>query len=44
VFRDLMMPIALKLFANTKSHAWMYTHHIDWDAPVTPAPVGSPSG
>jgi 2-polyprenyl-6-methoxyphenol hydroxylase-like FAD-dependent oxidoreductase len=44
VFRDLIMPIALKLFANTKSHAWMYTHHIDWDAPVTPAPVGSPSG
>ncbi|TDB79113.1 FAD-dependent monooxygenase [Micromonospora sp. KC721] len=31
VFRDLMMPIALKLFANPKSHAWMYTHHIDWN-------------
>ena len=32
VFRDLMMPIGLKLFANSTSHAWMYTHHIDWDA------------
>ena len=44
VFRDLMMPLALKLFANSSSHAWMYTHHIDWDAPVAPVPEGSPSG
>jgi 2-polyprenyl-6-methoxyphenol hydroxylase-like FAD-dependent oxidoreductase len=44
VFRDLMMPIALKLFANPASHAWMYTHHIDWDAPVAPAALRSPSG
>ncbi len=34
VLRDLMMPIALKLFANPKSHAWMYTHHIDWNETV----------
>ncbi|TDC61024.1 FAD-dependent monooxygenase [Micromonospora sp. KC207] len=34
VFRDLMMPIALKLFASPKSHAWMYTHHIDWNEKV----------
>ncbi|MBP2320381.1 2-polyprenyl-6-methoxyphenol hydroxylase-like FAD-dependent oxidoreductase [Kibdelosporangium banguiense] len=31
VFRDLMMPVALKLFASPKSHAWMYDHHIDWN-------------
>ncbi|GLI02152.1 FAD-dependent oxidoreductase [Phytohabitans aurantiacus] len=31
VFRDLMMPVALRLFANPKSHAWMYDHHIDWN-------------
>lgn len=34
VFRDLMMPVALKLFANPKSHAWMYDHHIDWNRRV----------
>jgi FAD-dependent urate hydroxylase len=34
VFRDLMLPVALKLFASPKSQAWMYTHHIDWDEKV----------
>ncbi|EEP71122.1 monooxygenase [Micromonospora sp. ATCC 39149] len=34
VLRDLMMPIALKLFAGPKSHSWMYTHHIDWNEKV----------
>ncbi|KWX02404.1 Salicylate hydroxylase [Carbonactinospora thermoautotrophica] len=33
-FRDLMMPLALKIFANEKAHAWMYTHHIDWNEKV----------
>jgi hypothetical protein len=28
--RDLVMPFALKAFANSKAHAWMYTYHIDW--------------
>jgi len=28
--RDVVMPFALKYFANSKAHAWMYTHHIDW--------------
>jgi FAD-dependent urate hydroxylase len=32
VFRDLMMPIVLRLFANKQAHAWMYTHHIDWES------------
>jgi FAD-dependent urate hydroxylase len=29
--RDLVMPIALKRFANPEAHAWIYTHHIDWN-------------
>jgi FAD-dependent urate hydroxylase len=33
--RDLMMPVALKRFANPEAHAWIYTHHIDWDDKVT---------
>ncbi|MEQ4722996.1 FAD-dependent monooxygenase [Nonomuraea sp. B19D2] len=37
VFRDMMMPIALKVFASDKAHAWMYTHHIDWDTPISQA-------
>jgi FAD-dependent urate hydroxylase len=28
--RDLVMPLALKWFANSTAHAWMYTYHIDW--------------
>ncbi len=34
VLRDLMMPVALRFFANPRAHAWMYDHHIDWDQPV----------
>ena len=32
--RDLMMPLALKLFANSTAHASMYAYHIDWDEPI----------
>jgi FAD-dependent urate hydroxylase len=32
--RDLIMPIALKRFANPEAHAWIYTHHIDWNDKV----------
>jgi len=28
-FRDLMMPFALKHFASSDAHAWLYGHHID---------------
>jgi FAD-dependent urate hydroxylase len=35
--RDLMMPVVLKLFVTEKSQAWIFDHHIDWDAPVTSA-------
>ncbi len=31
-FRDLMMPAALKVFARSNAQAWMYRHHIDWNA------------
>ena len=30
-FRDLLMPVALKLFARSSSHGWLYRHHIDWE-------------
>jgi 2-polyprenyl-6-methoxyphenol hydroxylase-like FAD-dependent oxidoreductase len=32
--RDQIMPLALKHFANTGSHAWLYTYHVDWDEKV----------
>jgi FAD-dependent urate hydroxylase len=32
--RDLVMPFALKRFANPDAHAWIYTHHIDWNDKV----------
>jgi 2-polyprenyl-6-methoxyphenol hydroxylase-like FAD-dependent oxidoreductase len=35
--RDLVMPVALKLFANPGAHAWLFDHHIDWDEKATPA-------
>jgi hypothetical protein len=28
--RDLVMPLALKCFANSRAHAWMYVYHIEW--------------
>jgi FAD-dependent urate hydroxylase len=32
--RDLVLPLALKRFANPQAHAWVYTHHVDWDEKV----------
>lgn len=32
--RDLTMPVALKLFANAKSLAWLYSYNVDWNARV----------
>ena len=32
--RDLVLPFALKRFANPQAHAWIYTYHIDWDEKV----------
>jgi 2-polyprenyl-6-methoxyphenol hydroxylase-like FAD-dependent oxidoreductase len=34
-FRDLMMPLFLKRAADPDALAWLYRHHIDWDAPVS---------
>ena len=33
-FRDLLMPLALKLFANPNAQAWLYAYHIDWSERV----------
>ena len=33
-FRDLFMPIGLKMYSKSAPHAWLYDHHIDWDARV----------
>jgi FAD-dependent urate hydroxylase len=32
VLRDMMMPLALKLYSGSSAHAWLYQHHIEWDA------------
>jgi FAD-dependent urate hydroxylase len=32
--RDLVLPFALSRFANPGAHAWIYTHHVDWDDKV----------
>jgi 2-polyprenyl-6-methoxyphenol hydroxylase-like FAD-dependent oxidoreductase len=32
--RDLVLPFALKHFASPKAHAWLFTHHIDWNATI----------
>jgi 2-polyprenyl-6-methoxyphenol hydroxylase-like FAD-dependent oxidoreductase len=33
-FRDLLMPFALRLFANPNAQAWLYGYHIDWSERV----------
>jgi 2-polyprenyl-6-methoxyphenol hydroxylase-like FAD-dependent oxidoreductase len=35
VVRDLAMPLVFKLLVTDRSMAWIYDHHIDWDARVT---------
>ena len=37
VIRDLALPLVFKLLVTDRSMAWIYSHHIDWDAPVTAA-------
>ena len=34
--RDLVMPVVLR---RHDPQAWVRAHHVDWDAPVVPAPV-----
>jgi 2-polyprenyl-6-methoxyphenol hydroxylase-like FAD-dependent oxidoreductase len=33
-FRDLAMPLALKVFASPNAQAWLYGYHIDWSEPL----------
>jgi 2-polyprenyl-6-methoxyphenol hydroxylase-like FAD-dependent oxidoreductase len=35
--RDVLMPFALKHFAQPSSHPWVFDYHIDWDARVEAA-------
>jgi FAD-dependent urate hydroxylase len=35
VLRDAFLPVLFKLLVTEKSMAWIYGHHIDWDARVT---------
>lgn len=37
VFRDAMLPVILKMTANSKQVNEVYRYHIDWAGPVTPA-------
>jgi 2-polyprenyl-6-methoxyphenol hydroxylase-like FAD-dependent oxidoreductase len=30
---DVLLPVVFKLFVTEKKLAWMYNHHINWDAP-----------
>jgi 2-polyprenyl-6-methoxyphenol hydroxylase-like FAD-dependent oxidoreductase len=34
VFRDMMLPLMLKLIANSKQAQQLYGYHIDWGAPA----------
>jgi 2-polyprenyl-6-methoxyphenol hydroxylase-like FAD-dependent oxidoreductase len=36
VFRDLFLPVAMKLLAKPEKVAWQFDHRIDWDARVAP--------
>jgi 2-polyprenyl-6-methoxyphenol hydroxylase-like FAD-dependent oxidoreductase len=33
--RDLALPLVFKFLVTDRSMAWIYNHHLDWDAPVT---------
>ena len=30
--RDLALPLVFKLLVTDRSMAWIYDHHVDWDA------------
>ena len=34
ILRDLTLPLVFKLLVTDRSMAWIYDHHIDWDAPL----------
>jgi FAD-dependent urate hydroxylase len=33
--RDLLLPLVFRFVVTERSMAWIYDHHVDWDAPVT---------
>jgi 2-polyprenyl-6-methoxyphenol hydroxylase-like FAD-dependent oxidoreductase len=35
VLRDLMLPLVFRFLVTDRSMAWIYDHHVDWDAPAT---------
>jgi 2-polyprenyl-6-methoxyphenol hydroxylase-like FAD-dependent oxidoreductase len=35
VLRDLLLPLVFRFAVTDRSMAWIYDHHLDWDAPVT---------
>jgi FAD-dependent urate hydroxylase len=35
VVRDLMLPLVFRFLVTDRSMAWIYDHHLDWDAPAT---------
>jgi 2-polyprenyl-6-methoxyphenol hydroxylase-like FAD-dependent oxidoreductase len=37
VFRDAMLPLILKMTANSKQARFVYDYHVDWDSPMTAA-------
>jgi 2-polyprenyl-6-methoxyphenol hydroxylase-like FAD-dependent oxidoreductase len=37
VFRDLFMPVAMKLVAKPEKMAWQFDYRVDWDTPVAGA-------
>jgi len=36
VVRDLLLPVVFKVLVTDRSQAWIYDHHVDWDAPAVP--------
>jgi 2-polyprenyl-6-methoxyphenol hydroxylase-like FAD-dependent oxidoreductase len=34
VLRDLALPLIFKLMVTDRSQAWLYDHHVEWEAPV----------
>lgn len=38
VFRDLLMPVTMKMLAKPEKMAWQFDYRIDWDAPVACSP------
>jgi 2-polyprenyl-6-methoxyphenol hydroxylase-like FAD-dependent oxidoreductase len=42
-FRDLLMPVFLKAFANSSSFGWFYSYSVDWETPVGQMPEAVPA-